>query len=79
MTDNTQAKHETRMRLTIPGRGTITLEGKQRFVEAFFNDVRHRFIEDLQVVLRSMELRGDIEVIETHCGKRSQFEVVERD
>lgn len=76
-----QKRFETRMVLTVPTRGIITIEGSQEFVRKFFDDVRSQFVNEVSYALKyDPAMKGkDFEVVETHHGsKETSLSVVEK-
>lgn len=70
---------ETRMVLTVPSRGVITIEGSTEFVRKFFDDVRNDFVISLSNALaydKSMTGR-DFEIIETSTPKHTTLSIAE--
>ena len=76
-----QKRFETRMTLTVPTRGIITIEGSPTFVKTFFDNVRTDFVRELSASLAfdSGMTGKDFEVIETKTSpKETTLEVVEK-
>lgn len=71
---------ETRMVLTVPTRGVITIEGSNEFVRRFFDNVRSDFVGEISNALRfDPAMKGrDFEVIETSTDKTTTLQIAEK-
>lgn len=70
-------KYESRLKLVVPNRGQIEIKGTGEFVDMFFGQVSTRFTLELEKAIKNF--KGDLEMIETTEGNRTEIEIVEKE
>jgi len=70
-------KFESRLKLVVPNRGQIVIQGKGEFVDMFFEQVHTRFSIELAKAIKTF--KGNLEMIETQSDGKTEIQIVEKE